>query len=60
MVDLDWNGMWMEGMNEATWMKGCKDLNPQTARKRGEQYNKDALLREIGIIRLVSWSQSLE
>jgi 2-polyprenyl-3-methyl-5-hydroxy-6-metoxy-1,4-benzoquinol methylase len=47
MVDLDWNGMWMEAMNEATWMKGCKDLNPRTARKRAEQYNKDALLREI-------------
>jgi len=47
MVDLDWNGMWMEAMNEATWMKGCKNLNPQTARKRAEQYNKDALLREI-------------
>lgn len=46
MVDLDWNGMWMEAMNNATWMKGCKNLNVQTARKRAEQYNKDAFLRE--------------
>jgi hypothetical protein len=47
MVYLDWNEMWMEAMNNATWMKGCKNLNAQTARKRVEQYNKDALLREI-------------